>query len=192
MYKLTFDRCHLPIYEGFYRESTVCKISVFFYKFLASFSKPTDCSAIGEQDIPVNILVSVRTDRTNELIVPDDGKFYTDCTCDYPNQHPLDDVVLLAAKRMFHKCFDCKDDDLTKVVTRTVPFPVGACIRNGKAYVYVTLVVDHKLKSEEYFKLKGCHYEKISDLIVTDDLEAELVGSLVPVNMQNEEVESNA
>ena len=188
MHKFILERGKIPLYEGFYSESN--RLSTFFYHFLRAFEEPVESSISEEGHIPIKMLVTIRTDRTNEVIVPDDDKFYTDRTCDYPNQHPLDDRALLAARSMVLKYF--ADSDLTKVIPRTVPLPVGACYRDGVIYVYVTLIVDHKLKSEDYFKLNGCHYERISDLIVTNDLEAELVGSLVPVNMQSEEVDSNA
>ena len=189
MHNHVLERGKLPLYGNFYKESPPNRLSTFFYAFLRVFEKPVESPISGEEYIPIKMLVTIRTDRTNEVIVPDDGKFYTDCTSEYPDIHPLDDRALLAAKSMVLKYF--VDSDFTKVIPGTVPLPVGACYRDGVIYVYVTLIVDHKMKSWDCFKLKDCHYEKISDLIVTDDLEAELVGSLVPVNMQSEEVDSN-
>lgn len=191
MFKLVLDKSHLPLYKDFFPESSPENLSGMLYRFLQSFSRPIVSSIFGEQFIPIKMLVSIRTDRTNELIVPDNGKFYTDCTSEYPNEHPLDDTVLLATKSMVDKYFDC-GEDLIKVIPCTVPLPIGACLRNDIIYVYITLVVDHKLKSEEYFKLKGCHYVNISDLTPSNDLESELIDSLAIVcNMQSEEVESN-
>ena len=169
MFKLILDKSHLPMYKDFFPESSPENLSGMFYRFLQSFSRPIVSSIFGEQFIPIKMLVSIRTDRTNEMIVPDNGKFYTDCTSEYPNEHPLDDQVLLAAKSMVDKYFDC-GEDLTKVIPRTIPLPIGACLRNDIIYVYITLVVDHKLKSEESAarfenELRGCREEERSRVL---------------------------
>jgi len=187
MFKPTLERSKLPLYSDFFPESSTDNLSGFFSKFLLAMSKPVETPVLGEQYIPIQMLVSIRTDRTNELIVPDSGKFYIECPAEYHIEHPLDDLVLLVAKMAVDKYFDC-GEDLIKVIPRTVPYPVGACLKNDVIYVYVNLVVDHTLKSEEYFKLKGCHYEDITSLIPANDLESELIGSLaIVVNTQNEE-----
>lgn len=193
MYKLVFDRDYFGNYEDHLKKLKVdyLSISTFAYNHLRIYSRPIVSSIFGERFIPIKFLVSIRTDRTNELIVPDNGKFYTDCTAEYLSEHPLDDTVLLAAKSFIDKYFDC-GEDIVKVIPRTIPLPVGACYINDTFYVYVNIVVDHTLKSESFFKLKDCHYENISDLTVSNDLEGKLKDSLAIVyNMQPEEVNTN-
>ena len=187
MFKPVLERSKLPLYSDFFPESNTHDLSGFFSKFLLAMSMTVETPVSEEQFIPIQMLVSIRTDRTNELIVPDDGKFYIECPTEYYTEHPLDDLVLLVAKRAVDEYFDC-GEDLLKVIPRTVPYPVGACLRDDVIYVYVNLLVDHTLKSEEFFKLKGCHYEDFSSVTPANDLESELIGSLaIVVNTRNEE-----
>lgn len=187
MFKLIFDVGNLNDYKDFLRQFSLKpeSLSSQSYLFLRERSRPIVSSIFGELFIPVKMLVSIRTDRTNELIVPDNGNFYTDCTEVYPNMHPLDDTVMLAAKSLVDKCFDC-GEDIIKVIPRTVPYPVGACFVDNTFYVYVTVVVDHTLKSESFFKLKDCHYENISDLTPKSVLETLLKDKLAIVNQGGE------
>lgn len=189
MFKLIFDKGNLNNYKDFMRMYGVAPevFSGTSYLFLRQHSRPIVSSLFGELFCPVKMLVSIRTDRTNELIVPDNGKFYTDCTQTYPNEHPLDDTVILAAKSIVDKYFDC-GEDLVKVIPRTVPLPVGACLIDDIFYVYITVVVDHTLKNESFFKLKDCHYESIPDQTPASILEANMLDSLPIVNMNPEEV----
>lgn len=186
MYRLIYDREYFDGYRSILKEFGVSEecFSATSYRAFSPFCRPIVSSIHGGNLLPVKILVSIRTDRTNELIVPDDGKFYTDCTTEYPSQHPLDDACLLAMKSMVDKYFDCGGEDLLKVIPHTVPIIVGACCVSEVFYVYATLVVDHTLKDTEYFKLKGCHYEKIEDITPADDMESCLLQSLPVVNMQ--------
>ena len=192
MFNLIVDKENLPVYSSylgqFFLDST--HISKFSYEFLRRHCRPIVSSIFGEQFIPVKILVSIRTDRTNELIVPDHGNFYTDCTLDYANEHPLDDAVLLSAKKLIDRCFDC-GEDIVKVIPRTAPLPIGACFINNVFYVYVSVVVDHTLKDESFFKLKDCHYESIQVQNPRSVLELELKDSLAIVyNLNPEEDET--
>ena len=187
MFKPTLERSKVPLYLDFFPEASTDHISGFFSRFLLSMSRPVETPVSEDMYIPIKMLVSIRTDRTNELIVPDDGKFYIECPDEYPNEHPLDDLVLLVAKKAVDKYFDC-GEDIVKVIPRTVPYPVGACLKDDVIYVYVNLAVDHTLKSEEFFKIKGCHYESITSITPSNDLESELLGSLTLVaQIQNEE-----
>lgn len=193
MFKLAFDKDYLGNYTDHLKQLKVdfTKVSTFAYNHLRIYSRPIVSSIFGGRFIPIKILVSIRTDRTNELIVPDNGKFYTDCTAEYPSEHPLDDTVLLAAKSFIDEHFDC-GEEIVKVIPRTIPLPVGACYFNDTFYVYVNVVVDHTLKNESFFNLKDCHYENISDITVANALECALKDSLAIVyNMNTDEVSDN-
>lgn len=187
MYKLVLDEEKLKDFNEFLKNYQVHPdvLSKFSYGFLRVHSRPIVSSIFGDKFIPIRMLVSIRTDRTNELIVPDSGKFYIECPTEYPNEHPLDDLILLAAKSIVDKYFDC-GEDLVKVIQRTMPYPVGACLRNDVIYVYVNLLVDCTLKSESIFKLKDCHFERIESISPTSPLEKELLDSLVIVKGDND------
>lgn len=190
MYKLIVDGGRLKDYFDMLRNYSIDpeSLSGITYKLLRLYSRPVVSSIFGAPLVPVKMLVSVRTDRTNELIVPDNGKFYTDCTAEYPNEHPLDDTVMLAGKMFVDKYFDC-GEDILKVIPRTAIYPVGACFIDHTFYVYINIGVDHTLKNESFFKLKDCHYEKIEDLTVGNALECQLKDSLAIVpNLNPEEV----
>ena len=118
-----------------------------------------DSPEIGVKHLPINMLVSVRTDLSNEIMIYN-HKFYCDCTASYPNHHPIDDTVMLAGKMLVDKSFDC-GDNLVEVIKRTSIYPVGACLIDGKVYVYVMVVIDHKLKDDPIFKIKDSYFEKI-------------------------------
>ena len=188
MYRLIYDREYLSGYHEILKEFGVSEehFSATSYRAFSPLCRPVVSSIHGGDLLPVRILVSIRTDRTNELIVPDDGKFYTDCTTEYPSQHPLDDACILAMKSMVDKYIDL-GGVVSSVIPRTVPLIVGACCVSDVFYVYATVVVDHTLKSEPFFKLKGCHYEKIADITPADDMESRLLQSLPIVNMQGGE-----
>ena len=94
------------------------------YVFLRQHSRPLTDSIYGESVPPVKMLVTIRTDLSNEVLVPDDGKFYTNCTDCYPNEHPLDDTVMLAAKSLVDSLFDC-GDNIPKVIQRNTVYPMG-------------------------------------------------------------------
>ena len=193
MFKLILDEEKLKDFNKFLENFQVHpdSLSKFTYAFLSGHSRPVVSSLLGERFIPIRMLVSIRTDRTNELIVPENGMFFTNCTAEYPNEHPLDDTVLLAAKSLVDKLFDC-GEDIVKVIPRTAPLPIGACYINDAFYVYVNVVIDHTLKDESFFKLKDCKYVNISDLTYTSDLEKELIDSLAVVyNLNPEEVNTD-
>ena len=161
------------------------KVAQMSYVVLRQHSRPVVDSIFGGNIRPVKILVSVRTDRTNEIIVNEDGAFYIDCTASYPNLHPLDDTVLLSAKSAIEKTIDCHKD-LESIITRTSPYPVGACIVDDCIYVYMNVVIDHTLKSEEYFNLnEGYRLESIKNLTPKTKLDKVLKDSLVLVKGDN-------
>ena len=193
MFKLIFDESYVEAYREYLSKCqgvSPDKINSFSYAFLSLYTRPIVSSIFGERFYPVKILVSIRTDHTNEVIVPDNGKFYTDCTAQYPNVHPLDDTIILAAKSLVDKLFDC-GEDIVKVIPRTIPYPVGACIVDKTVYVYMNVVIDHKLKEEEFFKLKDCHFESIESLSTTSPLEEDLKHSLILVKGDTKNVSSD-
>ena len=183
MYRLIVDRTIINGYVDIIAPSLdidSATINTTFYKILRQHSRPLIDSIFGYPVPNVNMLVTIRTDLSNEVLVPDDGKFYTDCTSSYPNEHPLDDTVILAAKSLVDKLFDC-GDNTPLVIKRTTLYPLGAFVRYAQAYVYVNVVIDHTLKNDSIFKIKGCHFEKISDIIPTNPMEEELLKNLAIV-----------
>lgn len=150
------------------------------YVLLRHHSRPLIDSIFGDSVPPVKMLVTIRTDLSNEVLVPDEGKFYTNCSASYPNEHPLDDTVMLAAKSLVDRLFDC-GDNIPLVIRRTTVYPLGACIRDDQVYVYVNVVIDHTLKTDKVFKTKGCHFEKIASIIPTNPFEEELLSKLILV-----------
>lgn len=184
MYRLVADEGALNLYLNTLDLAVDANPSTFnqaLYVFLRHHSRPvTDCIFEGGFFNPVKMIVTIRTDLSNEVLVPDCGKFYTDCTASYPDAHPIDDVVMLAAKSLIDNLFDC-GDDLFSVIPRTIAYPVGACVYNDEVYVYVTVVIDHTLKRENFFRVKGCHFEHIANLSPANTLEEELINKLVIV-----------
>ena len=154
------------------------------YVFLRPHSRPLIDSIFGASVPTIKFLVTIRTDLSNEVLVPDDGKFYTDCTSSYPNEHPLDDMVMLSAKSLVDKLFDC-GDDIPSVIKRTTVYPLGACFRDDQVYVYVNVVIDHTLKTDPIFKTKGCHFDSIINITPTSSLEEELLKHLTIVKGEN-------
>ena len=150
------------------------------YKFLSLVSKPCDVSVADEDQKTIKFLVTIRTALTNEVLVPENGLFFTNCTRYYPNEHPLDDMVMLSAQKLVLDLFDC-GDYLPLFIQRTTVYPIGACIQNDEPYVYVNVVIDHTLFDEECFKLKDCSVVKIEDLTVNSTLEECLLNSLAIV-----------
>ena len=138
------------------------------YVLLRHHSRPLIDSIFGDSVPPVKMLVTIRTDLSNEVLVPDEGKFYTNCSASYPNEHPLDDTVMLAAKSLVDRLFDCGDN-------------IPLVIRRTTVYVYVNVVIDHTLKTDKVFKTKGCHFEKIASIIPTNPFEEELLSKLILV-----------
>ena len=177
MYKLIVDDFEKLIEEmGEYSN----KVSQHFYPVLDRHSRPCDDSIFGDNRRTVRMLVTIRTDRTDEVLVPTDGKFYTECTQSYPNEHPLYDTVLLAAKSLVDSMFDC-GDDIQKVIVRTSLYLVGVCVVNEQVYVYVNVIIDHTLKDEEFFVLKDCTFESIKKLIPCSPLEEDMISKLILV-----------
>lgn len=188
MYRLILDRGIASVYTNAVAPSIGAnpdKLHAPFYPFLRKYSRTLEDSIFGDSVLPVKMLVTIRTDRSNEVLVPDDGKFYTDCTSSYPNEHPLDDTVILAGKTIVDKLFDC-GENLAEVIRRTTIYPVGGCILDDQAYVYTHVVIDHTLKNSEIFNVKGCHFEHITSLSATNHLEEELLKSLILVKGESE------
>lgn len=134
------------------------------YVLLRSISKPTeDC---GKPAIPVRMFVSIRTDKTNEMIVDVNiGNFYWDCTEDHLVKHSLDDLVLLSAKKLFEDVFSNMQNSISLMVRRSAVYPVGSLIDAGEVKVYVNIAIDHTLRDEPLFFLKEEYkFVKIEDL----------------------------
>ena len=190
MYKLVADIDALDDYVSSIAPSlgtSPDSIDQSLYVLLRHHSKSVKDSLSGDSDIPVIMLVTIRTDLSNEVLVPDDGKFYTDCTSSYPNEHPLDDMVILAAKSLVDRLFDC-GDNTPLVIRRTTVYPLGACVRDDQVYVYVNVVIDHDLKTDRIFKTKGCHFEKIKEQSPESALEKELLNHLILCERRNSNV----
>ena len=154
------------------------KVEPSFYSYiLRHCSKSLPVPVSGETFKPIRFLVSIRTNHTNELIVPRDGKFYTDCTSDYPDEHPLDDMSILAMKKLVDERFDC-GEHTPEIISHTMPHVVGALIHNDIPYVYADVVIDSKLKDNEHFKLRDCEFVPIQSIKPNDGLEESLLNSL--------------
>lgn len=183
MYRLIIDKAVLDDYVNViapFGNIPPSYINQSLYFLLRHHSRPLIDSIFGESVPAIRFLVTIRTDRSNEVLVPDDGKFYTDCTAHYPNEHPLDDTVMLSAKSLVDQLFDC-GDDIVEVIKRTTVYPIGACIHEDTVYVYSNVVIDHTLKNDSIFKTKGCHFEPINRLCSTNSLETELLKHLTLV-----------
>ena len=155
------------------------KVEPSFYSYIlrhCSESLPVPVSR--ENFKLIRFLVSIRTNHTNELIVHRDGKFYTDCTSDYPDEHPLDDMSILAMKKLVDDIFDC-GEHTPEIISHTIPHVVGALIHNDIPYVYADVVIDSNLKYNEHFKLRDCEFVPIHSIKPNDGLEESLLNSLV-------------
>ena len=165
-------------------------VSPMLYKLLSKVSIPCDVSEADVDQKTIKFLVTIRTDTTNEVLVPKDGLFFTNCTRYYPNEHPLDDIIMLAAQKLVLELFDC-GEYLPTYIQRTTVYPVGACLFNDEPYVYVNVVFDHTLLNEENFKLKGCDLVSIKDIVTHSTLEESLLKSLAIVKGENKDVCDN-
>lgn len=162
-------------------------VSPMLYKLLSKTSIPCDVSVADKDQKTIKFLVTIRTDTTNEVLVPVDGKFFTNCTQYYPEEHPLDDMILLAAQKLVLELFDC-GDYLPMYIQRTTVYPVGACLVDNEPYVYVNVVFDHSLFEETNFNLKDCYTVSIGDITPTNTLELSLLKSLAIVKGENKDV----
>lgn len=190
MYRLIVDKAVLSDYVNAIAPTVGTDPTTFnqaLYVLLRHHSRPLIDSIFGDSVPSVKMLVTIRTDLSNEVLVPDDGKFYTDCTSSYPNEHPLDDTVMLAAKSLVDRLFDC-GDNIPLVIRRTTVYPLGACVRDDQVYVYVNVVIDHTLKTDKVFKTKGCHFEKIASITPESPLEKELLSKLILVKGESNHV----
>ena len=165
-------------------------VTTFYSHFLREFSESHRVPVSDDTFKPVRFLVSIRTDYTNELIVPKNGKFYTDCSSSYPNEHPLDDMAILASKKLVEELFDC-GEHITEIIPHTLPHVMGATLHEDIPYVYIHVVIDSKLKDNEHFKLKDCDYVPIHSIKPCDGLEKTLVSSLIIVKGGNENVHND-
>lgn len=152
--------------------------SSFYSRILRHCSKSLRVPVSDKAIKPIRFLVSIRTNITNELIVPQNGKFYTDYTAEYPDEHPLDDMTILAAKKIVDELFDC-EEHITEIVPYTMPYVVGAMIWDDIPYVYANVVLDSKLKDNEHFKLRDCEFIPIQSIKPNDGLEESLLNSLI-------------
>ena len=174
------DSVSLKMFEG---EKN--KMSKELYSFLRMHVLPDYPSSVDNgSKIPVKILVSIRTDYSNEVIVPDNGLFYTDCTVPHPSFHPIDDEVILSAKTLVDKLFDCKNR-LPEVIKRTTLYPLGAFVLKDIIYVYVNVVIDCTLKTDGILRLRKSHFEYIENIVPSSPLEKELYNCLTIVRGEN-------
>lgn len=162
-------------------------VSPMLYKLLSKASIPCDVSVADVNQKTIKFLVTIRTDTTNEVLVPTDGMFFTNCTRYYPEEHPLDDMILLAAQNLVLQLFDC-GEYLPMYIQRTTVYPVGACLVNDEPYVYVNVVFDHTLLDETNFHLKDCELVSIEDIVTNSILEDTLLKSLAIVKGENKDV----
>lgn len=132
--------------------------------------------------IDVNMLVTMRTDKTNEVLVDKTGKFFWDYSEQYPDKHTLDDLVLLSAKELVDDVFKALGHfDTLSIIQRSTVYPVGSLVHEGAVFVYVNLVIDHTLIEEPFFQLKdGYLLNKIQGLR-TDHFSDKLKTSLALV-----------
>lgn len=190
MYKLFADKLAVNDYVNAIAPTMGIDPTTFnqaLYVLLRHHSTPQIYTTTGESVCPVKMIVTIRTDLSNEVLVPDDGKFYTDCTASYFDEHPLDDTVMLAGKILVDRLFDC-GENIPLVIQRTTVYPIGACVRDNQVYVYVNVVIDHTLKTDELFKTRGCHFEKITSITPTSPLEEELLNHLTLVKGEEDNV----
>ena len=157
------------------------KIEPSFYSYILRHCSKSMRVPVSEETYKtVRFLASIRTNHTNELAVPNSGKFYIDCTTDYPDEHPLEDMTILAAKKVVDELFDC-GEYITEIIPHTLPYVVGAMLHDDTPCVYINVVIDSKLKDNEHFKLKDCNYVHINSIKPCDDFEESLLNSLVIV-----------
>lgn len=167
-------------------------VSPLLYKLLGRVSAPCDISVpdVAEVQKTIKFLVTIRTDTTNEVLVPENGIFFTNCTSYYPDEHPLDDMILLSAQKLVLQLFDC-GEYLPEYIQRTTVYPVGACLIDDEPYVYVNVVFDHSLFEETNFHLKGCEVVSIESIIPNSTLEESLLNSLAIVKGESKDVCDN-
>ena len=99
--------------------------------------------------IPINFLVSLRTDRTNEILVMN-GHHYQSYIPLFPEKEvPFDDGVLLSGKEFMQSAYYYHV--VSDVAMHIEPLPIGAVIYDKLPYVYTQLVLDHNYRD---FSLK--------------------------------------
>lgn len=183
MKRLCMSKYWLDSYKRDMEDSE--SVTTQFYRFLKMISESCDVSlSDGDDRKTIKFLVTIRTDKTNEVLVPKDGMFFTNCTRYYPDEHPLDDMVMLAAQKLVLELFDC-GELLPMYIMRTTLYPVGAFILNDEPYVYVNVVIDHTLLDEASFNLKDCSVVKLEDISPNSTMEDVLLNSLAIVKGGN-------
>lgn len=188
LYKLVLDKVALNEYVNTIApamEVSPSTISPAFYPILRQNARPVETSIFEDSVVPIRVLVTIRTDYSNEVLVPTHGLFYADCTVPYWVEHSLDDSVMLSAKTLVTRLFDC-GDDIPRIIQRTTCYPIGACVVDNTVYVYVNVVIDHTLKSDPAFKLRECHFEEILYLTPNNSLEGEMLKQLTIVKGEND------
>lgn len=94
--------------------------------------------------LPIKFLVSLRTDRTNEILVMQ-GHHYQSYIPLFPEKEvPFDDGVLLSSKELMQSVY--YSHSISEVAIHTEPLPLGAIIYDNVPYVYIQLVLDHNYK----------------------------------------------
>lgn len=132
---------------------------------------------------PVKIMVSIRTDLTNEILVDDlSVKFYSDCTPVTSEEHGLDDLIILACKNKVLESLSIPEQDLHKFIVRTSLYPVGACVQDDEPIVYANVIIDHLLQKEPFFALNRCKFVPIESINPQTFFEEEMKKSLIIVS----------
>lgn len=136
-----------------------------------------------ETSYKIHVLVSFRTDLTNELLVHDQKVFWEqEYTTDY-----FDDIALEAMSSAFRSIFP--KDYYPLIASRTVPTVIGAVKYGGEIYVYAVVAMDNKLRNEDFFSIPEKDYFipiEVAKSMCTDtaDFDLMLLNSLVLVNKE--------
>ena len=171
MYKLVVDD-----YSKFIQDLRQDSDRKTAYSLLKTNNKVTE--ELTEPMKPIKMLVTIRTDLTNEVLVSDTCGFYTDCTLSFTEPCSLDEAVVMSAKSLVDKLFDCKEHTFD-AIRRTVLQPLGVFVYREQVYIYTNIIMDSKLKKEEYFHVRDSHFEPIRAQKPYNKLEEELIECLV-------------
>lgn len=127
---------------------------------------------------PIRVCVSFRTDYTNKMVVEVDNdsceySFYIwddvvpTCPCN------LNEAVLMIAKSSLDLWFDFDGFDEHKFISNTALQITGAYKVDGRIFVYVNVIMSHKLEEGVDFKFRPAPFSEvkfkpISELRPTD------------------------
>lgn len=132
--------------------------------------------------IPVIIVASIRTDYLNGVVTDVTDRFYDTTLMFKTAPLNLNEAVLLSAKYKMEETFNMSRSRLDKFILNTSLLITGAFKVNNAIYVYVNVVVSHKLtEGEDYILRDGFKFTCISNLSIRNDLERILASELVIV-----------